>query len=165
MTFTYKAHLPEYKNHTWFVYPLRSNIYRYLDFQCHFLLYSTNDINSHHTRMVVGNLGENDKLKEESIHADEMPKQQQPLPAGNEIEANNTESVTLRVDSSHQPADMIVQGDKIAQGETMANNPAIFPEDNVPMTPLSNKSHLQYYSTRSRLSSASCPTGKCVVFS
>ena len=113
--------------------------------------------------MVVGNLCKSDTLKEEPVNTDEnKPVQQQPPPAAaNETEANNTESVsvTLRVDSSHEPADMNVQG------ETMTNRPAMTAEENVPVTPLSNMSHLQYYSTRSRLSSASCPTGKRVIFS
>ena len=123
-------------------------------FQCYFLFYSTDD-------MVVGTLGRSDRLKEEPVHTDERkPVQlQPPLVAANETEVNNTESVTLLVDNSHMLAD------ENAPGETMINHSPVMPsDDNNPMSPLSNKSHMQFYSTRSRLSSSSVPTGKHVMF-
>ena len=126
---------------------------------CYFLFYSTDDDKK--SCMVVGNSCRNDKLKEVPVHADNnKPVQQQPPPTAiNETEANNTDSMTLRADNTHGLANTN------APGETMINRPLVMPSDhNIPVTPLSNKSHMQFYSTRSQLSSSSVSTGKYVMF-
>ena len=117
------------------------------------LFYSTHDDVKGH--MVVGNLCRSERPKEQPVHTDENKLvQQQPPPATNETEADNTESVTVRVDSAHELVDTNVQE------EAVDNHSAMISDDNIPVTPLSNISHLQFHSTRSRLSSGSVQTGK-----
>ena len=118
------------------------------------LLHSTDDETEGQISLVVGNL----KPDGEAIHTNGNKSVQQQLPIISETEVHNTESVTLQPEKSHGPDDVNIQGEMIIDHPVFPSN---LDEPNVPMTPLSQSSHIQLPTTKSRHSSTSISTGRC----